>query len=111
MIKPSTTPLAQTTKSPDAYRKPESVEPIAPPTKNIATKIVLIRPYADEWSWVACSGRWCGCVLDPLTGMGRAADLGHTEFGAVIVTTKIIADQLTPPALQEVASILTGAVC
>ena len=41
--------------------------------------------------------------------MGHAADLGYTEFEAGLVTTKIIADQLALPALQEVASMLTGA--
>lgn len=41
--------------------------------------------------------------------MGHAADLGHTEFEAGLVTTKIIADLLALPALQEIASMLTGA--
>ncbi|MNC06802.1 hypothetical protein D3C75_543250 [compost metagenome] len=41
--------------------------------------------------------------------MGHAADLGHAEFEAGLVTAKIVADQLTSPVLQEVASMLTGA--
>ncbi|MNE26049.1 hypothetical protein D3C80_1194000 [compost metagenome] len=41
--------------------------------------------------------------------MGHAADLGHAEFEAGLVTAKIITHQLAPPVLQEVASMLTGA--
>ncbi|MNF92606.1 hypothetical protein D3C84_752540 [compost metagenome] len=41
--------------------------------------------------------------------MGHAADLDHTEFEARLITTKIITNQLAPPVLQEVASMLTGA--
>src|SRR3546814_18409058 len=43
------------------------------------------------------------------SGMGHAADLSHAEFEAGLVTAKVVADQLTFPALQEVASMLTGA--
>src|SRR3546814_2266692 len=41
--------------------------------------------------------------------MGHAADLSHAEFEAGLVTAKVVADQLAFPALQEVASMLTGA--
>ncbi|MNG08672.1 hypothetical protein D3C84_920470 [compost metagenome] len=41
--------------------------------------------------------------------MGHAPNLGHAEFKAGLVAAKIVADQLAPPVLQEVASMLTGA--
>lgn len=40
--------------------------------------------------------------------MGHAADLGHAEFKTGLVATKIITYQLALPALQEVASVLSG---
>jgi len=41
--------------------------------------------------------------------MGHAANLDHTKFKTGLVTTKIIADQLALPALQEVTGMLPGA--
>src|SRR5471032_1681832 len=41
--------------------------------------------------------------------MGHAADLGYAEFETGLVAAKIITDQLALPALQEVASMLSGA--
>jgi hypothetical protein len=37
--------------------------------------------------------------------MSHASNLGHAEFEAGFVTAKIIADQLTLPVIQEVASV------
>jgi len=42
--------------------------------------------------------------------MGHATDLGHAEFETGFVATKIITHQLALPVLQEVASVLAGAV-
>lgn len=38
--------------------------------------------------------------------MSHADDLGHAELKAGLVAARIVADQLAPPALREVASLL-----
>ncbi len=40
--------------------------------------------------------------------MGHAADFGHAQFEARLVTAKVIADQLAAPAVQEVSGVLAG---